>query len=83
MKNPLFKGGIISERDPKHTFTHNAHQKKKLLEIHHFQSLGNIDSTLSAHQEEEIPSLLALACLQLPGELTLASQYSPAEKNHS
>lgn len=58
-------------------------KKTNLLEIRHFQSLGNIDSTLSAHQEEEIPSLLALACLQLPGELILASQYSPAEKNHS
>jgi len=54
-----------------------------MLEIHPFQSLENTDSTLSAPQEEETLSLLALACLQAPGELTLASQYFHAEKNHS
>lgn len=42
-----------------------------------------MDSTLSVPQEEETLSLLASACLQAPGELTSASQYSHAEKNHS
>jgi len=54
-----------------------------MFEIYHFQSLGNIDCTLSALQEEETLSLLASACLQAPGELTSASWNSHAEKNHS
>lgn len=48
-----------------------------------FQSFGNTDYTLSTPQEQETRSLLALACLQAPGELTLASQYFHTEKNHS
>lgn len=57
--------------------------REKLLEMPPFPSLGNTDSTLSAPQEEETLSLLALASLQAPGELTLASQYFRAEKNRS
>lgn len=71
-------------RAPKHTFTHNAHTKQgKIPEICSFPTLRNVDSTLSVPQEEETLSLLASACLQAPGELTSASQYSHAEKNHS
>lgn len=80
----LFGVSVVSVRAPKHTFTHNAHtQQGKIPEICSFQTLWNIDSTLSVPQEEETLSLLALACLQAPGELTSASQYFHAEKNHS
>lgn len=75
---------MVPVRAPKHPFTHNAHTKQgKLLEIHPFQSPGNTDSTLLAPQEEETLPLLALTSLQAPGELTFASQYFHAEKNHS
>lgn len=73
---------MVFVRAPKHPFC--AHTKPgKQLEINVFQSLGNTDSTLSAPQEEETLSLLALACLQAPEELTLASQCFRAEKSHS
>lgn len=78
----LFEVSVVFMRAPKDT--HNALTKQgKIPEICSFQTLWNIDSTLSVPQEEEILSLLALACLQAPGELTSASQYFHAEKNHS
>lgn len=80
----LFEVNVVSMRAPKHTFTHNAHTNQgKIPEICSFWTLWNTDSTLSVPQEEETLSLLALACLQAPGELTSASQHFHAEKNHS
>lgn len=73
---------MVFVRAPKRPFC--AHTKPgQQLEIHSFHSLGNTDSTLSALQEEETLSLLALAGLQAPEELTVASQNFHAEKSHS